>query len=311
MHIPFYRSSAALLVALASAHAAADTGFFDGYRQAAQNGKTSYALEIDNDSLLLNGNDSFFTSGIRYSQRHTVSNGRSLTSYGWRIGQDLYTASDIKLPPEQVGPPDHPYAGWLYGGMFKETYRDDGTRMRWGVDVGCLGPCAGGYWTQTNLHRLLNQPLPQGWSRQVRNEAGVVLYGDLAPVHWALQQWLDATPYISARFGNIFTDTSAGLTLRAGRLNALPEQATLHVFARAEARAVAYNATLQGGYFSSDNPHTVNPKRGVGEIEGGISWRDGPYAITASVVRRGNEIRGLSNSLGAQNFVHLLFSYTP
>ena len=127
-------------------------------------------------------------------------------------------------------PPDHPYAGWLYGGVFKETYRADGTYRKIGLDIGCLGPCAGGEWTQTNLHRLLDQPLPQGWSKQVRNEAGFVLHADAAPVRWSPGPAIDITPNLHGRFGNIFTDVGAGLTVRAGRLNLLPDQPTLHGF---------------------------------------------------------------------------------
>jgi hypothetical protein len=75
--------------------------------------------------------------------------------------------------------------------------------------------------------------------------------------------------------------------------------------------AVGYNATLQGGYFSSHNPHTVEPKRWVGAAEAGVAWNKGAYGLRASLVRHSNEIRDLPNSIGSQNFVRLQISYAP
>jgi lipid A 3-O-deacylase len=300
-----------LIAACAQAGAGALDNALDDFQKARAQGKTTTLLNIDNDTLLLNKKDGFYTSGVRLEQRYALRDAARTTQFGWRFGQELYTASDIKVPPALIRPSDHPYAAWLYGGLFKETLRDDGAHTRIGIDIGCLGPCAGGYWTQTNLHRILGQPLPQGWSKQVRNELGVVLYADVAPVRWTFSPAVDVTPHLHGRFGNIYTDAGAGVTLRVGQLHAEPERSALHGFVRVDANAVAYNATLQGGYFSSDNPHTVRPKRLVGEAELGVAWNQGPYGISASVVRRGNEIRELSNAVGTQNFARLLFSYTP
>ena len=299
-----------LLIAVC-ARAGAASNVLDDFQAAVAQGKSTTLLNVDNDTLLLNKNDGFYTSGVRIEQRYAIRATGQTTVFGWRLGQELYTASDIKWPPARVGPPDHPYAGWLYGGFLKETRHDDGRRARLGFDLGCLGPCAGGKWTQTNLHRLLGQPLPQAWSKQVKNELGVVLYADMVPVRWTYTPSIDLTPNLHGRFGNIYTDAGVGLTLRAGQLNPLPEQSTLHGFIRLDANAIGYNATLQGGYFSQGNPHVVKPKRLVGEAEAGLVWNRGAYNISASIVRRGNEISELPNSIGAQNFVRLWFSYTP
>lgn len=299
------------IIACGAVHADTLSATLDDFRRARQEGVTSYLLDIDNDSLLLNKDDGFYTSGIRYTQEYTMRGSGQVTRFGWRIGQELYTASDIKLPPELVGPPNHPYAGWLYGGVYKELHHEDGTHYRIGLDVGCLGPCAGGERTQTNLHRILNQPLPRGWPKEVKNEVGAVLYGELAPARWRLGERVDMTPSIKGRFGNIFTDLGGGLTVRAGHLNNLPDQQSLYAFMRADAHAVGYNATLQGGYFSGGNPHTVAPKRFVGEAEIGVVWANGPYGARGGLVRRSNEVRDLPNSIGAQNYLHLQFSYAP
>ena len=137
------------------------------------------------------------------------------------------------------------------------------------------------------------------------------MMADVAPVRWSASPGLDLTPVFRARLGNIYTDATASLVMRLGQLDRPVSEASLSGFLRADARLVGYNATLQGGAFSSDNPRTVDPKRLVGELELGAEWRSGALGLKASVIRRGNEIKGLENSIGAQNFVRLQFLYSP
>lgn len=312
MRAVLLKSFLACLLIITWTQSRADVGaVIDDYKKAKVEGKTTYYADIDNDTLLLTRSDRFYTSGVRIGQRYTLRDAAQSTTFGWRIGQELYTPSDILLLPTQIGPNDHPYVGWLYGGFFKETRRADGTHVNYGFDLGCLGPCSGSGWTQTTFHRILNQPIPQGWSQQFHNEVGAVLYADMAPVRWTPRPWVDITPSIHGRFGNIYTDGGADMTLRMGRLNLLPDQPTFHSFLRLGGTAVAYNASLQGGYFTKDNSHVVQPKRFVGESEIGLTWLSGAYGVRASVVRRENEIRDLRNASGAQNFVRLQFVYTP
>ena len=286
--------------------------FWQELQQARDQGRVTTTIDIDNDSLLLNRHDGFYTSGVRLTRQFSlVPAGLGSDSVGWRIGQALYTASDINLPPQLVGPPDHPYAGWLYGGLFRETRDGNGCYRRIGLDLGCLGPCAGGRATQTMLHRVINQPKPQGWSGQVRNEVGAVLYADIALVRWQFGRQIDLRPSLQGRFGNIHTDIAASLMLRGGQLEPVPDGSAVHTYARMQARAVGYNATLQGGFFSNDNPHVVSPKRLVGEFEVGLRWILGRYALTAAFVRTGNEIADLPNRVGTQNTGRLQLAITP
>lgn len=293
------------------AQAESASSFWHDFQAAQAQGVVSHQFEIDNDSLLLRDRDGLYTSGGRYTQQYAMRTPDRLDQYGWRIGQAIYTPSDIKLAPAAISRSDHPYAGWLYGGVFRAAHFADGRNYRYGLDLGCVGPCAGGEWVQSRLHHLIDQPQPQGWSQQIKNELGTVLYADYAPRRWQITRWIDVTPSVHGRFGNVYTDAGASLLLRSGRLNLLPDQPSLHGFMRFDARAVGYNAMLQGGYFSSGNPRTVVPKRLVGEAEIGVAWNNAPFALSASIVRRSTEISALSNAAGAENFARLLFSYTP
>ena len=99
--------------------------------------------------------------------------------------------------------------------------------------------------------------------------------------------------------------------MRVGELQPVPDASTVYGFLRAGARVVAYDATLQGGLFRRDAQRTVDPKRLTGEAEAGLQWQGGRWAVRVSVIVRSNEIRGLSDSEGRQDFMRVAISYSP
>ena len=146
-----------------------------------------------------------------------------------------------------------------------------------------------------------------------RSEWGIVAHlGGRSPF-WRLSRHVDLRAGVAARIGNIFTDAMTDLTLRAGSLEAGTGGAggRFYGFLRGGVRAVGYDASLQGGLFADQGPRTVAPKRLTHEIEAGLQWQRGPWAVRASVVARGSEIRGVSASAGAQDFARLSISYSP
>ena len=276
-----------------------------------EEGRPISTLEVDNDSLLLGRDDGFYTSGLRYSQSYRLRTAEGWRFAGWRLGQQLYTPSDVRIPPARLNPLDRPYAGWLYGGFFYAVVDADGSELSFGLDIGCLGPCAGGRATQSFIHKVLDQPEPRGWSSQLGNEPGLVLRAGGRAPFWRFHPNADLRAGVSVRAGNIFTDLSAEATLRAGRLQMTADGAGVYGFARGAVRAVGYDATLQGGMLSDEDGRTVRPRRVTGEWELGIQWQDRSWAWRLSVVRRGNEIAGLAESLGRQDFLRLVVSYFP
>lgn len=278
------------------------------FEQVNAQGRSYLTIDVENDSLLLKRDDGFYTSGNHVMLDKTLRKADHTITYGWHLGQDLYTASDIKLKPYQLNSQDHPYAGWLYTGIYRDVQNKDGSGFRIGLDIGCLGACAGGEWTQTHLHQLLNQPLPQAWSTQLKQEWGMVAKTEIAPARWVINTDMDFGARLKLRFGNIFMDAKTELLWRYGRLNVMREESANFVFARVELRAVAYNATLQGGYFNEQSL-AVDPKRVVPEIEFGYQYRGDVWGFYAAILRRGSEIKELSNAKAAQNFAKLQVNY--
>ena len=275
-----------------------------------EQGRATTTFDIDNDTLLLTGSDRFYTSGLRVSQSYRLRGADGWESLGWRVGQQIYTASSIQLRPEQLAALDHPYAGWIYAGMFHRREAADGSEIAYGLDLGCLGPCAGGEWSQQTLHRLLNQPRSAAWSTQIGTELGVVLLAGGRGPYWRLGRNVDVRPGVTVRLGNIFTDLSAEATLRAGELRPDPRSTSRYGFLRLAARGVGHDATLQGGWLNGTEARTVSPKRLTGELELGMQWQAPQWALRVSVVRRGNEIRGLSEADGRQDFLRLSIAFT-
>ena len=265
-------------------------------------GRTVTTVEIDNDSLLLDRSDGFYTSGVRISKSYRLPAVDGWHSVGWRVGQQIYTPSDVRLRPEQIGRFDHPYAGWLYVGGWSRVEHADGSEVAVGLDIGCIGPCAGGRFTQDLTHELLKQPQPRGWSTQIRTELGVVLQAGGRGPAWKLTPALDLRPGLAFRLGNVFTDLTADAMLRAGSYER-------YAYLRGAVRAVGYDATLQGGLFSDAEVRTVKPRRWTNELELGYQWLMPQWGLRLSVIRRSNEINGLSARAGSQSFLRVSISW--
>lgn len=273
-------------------------------------GRPTTLLDIDNDTLLLTGSDRFYTSGVRLSRSYRLRGDDGWESLSWRVGQQMYTPSTIRLRPEQISALDRPYAGWLYAGLFHRIEHGDGSERAMGLDLGCLGPCAQAEWAQESLHRALGQPRPLGWRTQIGQEAGLVLHAGGRGAYWALGRNADLRPGIAVRLGNIFTDLSAEASLRAGELRPGAGGDLQYGFLRIAVRAVGHDGTLQGGWLTGTDARTVRPRRVTTEMELGWQWQGPQWSLRVSVVRRGNEIEGLSESDGRQDFLRLSIAFT-
>ena len=221
--------------------------------------------------------------------------GRFATArWGWSIGQNIYTPTDITLKTLQ--PNDRPYAGWLYTSLLLQRHGETEAHRalldNWQLDLGIVGPEALGELAQNTVHRLRNFGLAQGWANQINSQPGVNLK--------YLRTWRYVTgnsddwetqflPHAGASLGSVQTYAAAGGTLRAGwRLprdfgvqtvdslypgsGGRPSDAThylgTYVFAGVEGRAMAYNTFLDGGLFHNDPSVPKHPF--VGDLK--LGW---------------------------------------
>ncbi len=98
---------------------------------------------------------------------------------GISIGQNLYTPQNTDASAPIFN--DRPYAGWLWAAFsLQETYKrvdpqHPGKEMPVRLDtvqleVGIVGPAAGGEPVQNNFHTLIGDPKSNGWGNQLHNE---------------------------------------------------------------------------------------------------------------------------------------------
>ena len=265
--------------------------------------RPSRSLYWENDqrkwSFRGGGTDRFYTNGLRYSQSYADKSEprwlriavdrmhlrQSLESfvetpqveYGFVVGQNLYTATDIAV----VNPPadDRPYAAWLHVGAFARAANlnetgDSFRRMQTlELDLGVVGPAALGRQTQTLVHRLINATKPLGWPTQLRNEPGLHLMYDS---RWKnaeaftkkRRRTFDLVSHLGFSVGNVFTLTRTGVTARLGYdmsddfgpaatipavSRAKPAERgpfEVYAFGRAEGRGLLHNIFLDGTTFA-------------------------------------------------------------
>lgn len=136
---------------------------------------------------------------------------------GFALSHTIYTPEDITLadPP----PDSHPYAGYL-GLTGFATARSGNVERTAIIEIGLVGPGAGGKFVQQNWHRLLDGEIPQGWDTQLNDEivfslSGQRLHRVQGPSIFGVET--DAVVHAGASLGTLRTDISGGATLRIGR----------------------------------------------------------------------------------------------
>ena len=220
--------------------------------------------------------DYYFTQGMtltlvhpalaRLSVRHLLLSGpRGNTQhYGLRLRYDGFTPLRIQDPFIRLG--DRPYAAYGYASFFRISNQPARhQRLTTALELGFIGPAAGGKELQTAIHRATGNAEPRGWDFQIRN-APIVGY------RLAFEKQLAATSghvellgTTEASLSTLYTYASTGLRLRAGRLNpyfsslGLTGQSSWQLYGQAtlEGRLIGYDATLQGGLFTSNDPYTL------------------------------------------------------
>lgn len=233
---------------------------------------------------------------------------------GWNFSQRLYTPDLITITsvtPEQKF--DRPYAAVLYLGWFsKKNNPHKNSYTKAGLNFAIIGKGSGAEVTQGGVHVVSGtSQLPRGWGTQIQQELGVIYTLEYLPtVYRSPLGYFDFASVLKGQFGNIHTDGAIDLIVRAGRLEPyLSGKQKIHAhffFARLQLKAVAYNATLQGGFFRnrvfSDKfePEFHQFKYSeiyplVGEIELGVrtgfSVNENQYQLGYSIIQISDEFR--------------------
>lgn len=223
---------------------------------------------------------------------------------GFALSHIIYTPEDKTLTVPD--PNDRPYAAWLHGSA-TVVATDETTQDTLQVNLGIVGPSAGGEFVQNNWHKVIGVAAANGWPNQLRDEAGVeiiaqrmeLLKGPNLP--FGLETDLGAN--IGGALGNVRTYASTGLTARIGwdldasfgppRIRPALSGAGDFVpgtpddpiggyfFVGVDGRAIARDMFLDGNLWR-DGPRVSDRRTFVSDIQSGVAvhYRDVQFAFT-------------------------------
>lgn len=298
----------------------------------------SLTVITENDKWAMRGDDRHYTNGVRLGWVSGAIDSRSPwrwaaelgariptfspqgeTRLGFAIGQSMYTPGDTaRAAPIRD---DRPYAGWLYGAiaLVHETRHQArglgsaDTLDTLEINLGIVGPGAGGRKAQNDWHSFISVNEANGWSNQLPNEPGFVLYyerkwRDAVDLRTDLVDGLaiDAIPHAAVSLGNVATYLAAGGSVRFGRnldgdfgppriRPALSGNGYVrgtdglgwYLFAGAEARVVAYDIFLDGPLFRSGPSVDKHPV--VLDFQAGAALTWGSMRVAYTYVVRTRE----------------------
>ncbi|MGI4869988.1 MAG: lipid A deacylase LpxR family protein [Janthinobacterium lividum] len=190
--------------------------------------------------------------------------------HGIRLRYDGFTPLRIADDFIRVG--DRPYAAYLYASLYRISNQPARRqRLTTAVEIGFIGPAAGGKFVQTKLHELTHNPTPRGWDYQIRHDAVLGYRATYEKQLLAAGQWAEAIGTAEASLSTLYTYASVGGKLRLGHFT--PYFTNLGVAGPASraglrrwqcygeatltGQLVGYDATLQGGVFNRSSPYTL------------------------------------------------------
>ncbi len=316
-HTYFLIGALSVSASLFSAHAEDEPALND------ERGTISFVYEND---WVDGGKDRNYTNGFRVSyvsgakptdglsewlSDHLMGTDEETVSRrGFAFGHSIFTPNDIGL--ETDIPNDHPYGAWLYGEYTLMTAKKDQVDQ-FTVQLGVVGPSAGGEWVQNEVHKLIGAEPAKGWDNQLQDEVGVVIsYDRRFRALWQAGNsdfGADLTPSAGVTFGNIQTNARVGGMVRIGqdlRSDYGParirpalagagyftpgDKISWYVFGGVEGRYVAHDIFLNGSLFN-DGP-SVKSKNWVGDFQGGFAIQLGDTQFAFTYVERTPEFEG-------------------
>ena len=219
-------------------------------------------------------------------------------TFVFALGQQLFTPSFRQ--GTEILSDDRPFAGWLFGRWALHGF-GAGRSQTITLDLGMVGPAAGGESTQNYFHAVDGYERFRGWRNQLRNELGLLLSSEWREVAWRGQDNALVGHY-GGGLGNVETLLNAGLrwqfgardlngfrmppSMRAASPIAPPKTRAaaqkipaydgdstpaLQAFAGFDLRAVAHNIFLDGNTWKQS--HHVRRRILVADLSAGFSWR--------------------------------------
>ena len=221
----------------------------------------------------------------------------SRRAHGIQLRYDGFTPLVITDDFIRVG--DRPYAAYLYASLYRRSTQPR-QRLTTAVEIGFIGPAAGGKFIQTKLHELTHNPTPRGWDYQIRHDAVLGYRVAYEQQLAGAGRWVALIGTAEASASTLYTYASAGGLLRVGYSEwyfAEPGRTGWQCYGQATLTGylVGYDATLQGGVFNCSSPYVLaasEVSRVVMHSTGSIVVAHGSLSFTATAAYVGPEFAG-------------------
>jgi len=260
------------------------------------------------------GTDYYFTQGITFDWaspalarspvNHLLPRGPagSTRTHGMALRYDGFTPLSITDARIRVG--DRPYAAYFYVSLYRVNNQEGKKqRLTTAVEIGYLGPAAGGKFIQTRLHELTHYPTPLGWDNQVRSDVVLGYRASLDKQLLALGRAAELIGRAETSLGTLYTYAGVGGRLRVGNFTPFfanpdgtrPPRWQCYAEATLSGRLVGYDATLQGGVFNRSSPYVLafsKINHSVLHSTGDLILAHGGLSFTATAVYVGPEFAG-------------------
>ena len=227
--------------------------------------------------------DRYYTQGIQLTVVHpfikysplskTLIRLKNATSnyYGATLEQNCFTPVSIRH--EEIFYNERPFTGtFSLAHQLTSLNYNKQIALKTQLEIGGIGKCARCEDEQKAIHRALVNIQPQGWEYQLSND--IILNYKIGVEKGIINtNYFQTIAQTSVRLGSLYSDVSAGLNVRVGLftnyfknlglqknyINASKlSKYKIYVVVKSNAKAVAYNATLQGGAFNNNNVYTLN-----------------------------------------------------
>lgn len=255
-------------------------------------------IRLDYDNDFFSATDRYYTQGILFSFIHPAVryspfsyilirlNKKAKNYYGLYAEQDVFTPISIRYKGGSIYYGERPFtAVFFISHGLTSINTEKHFLLRTQLDMGVMGPEAKGEEEQKGIHKALDNIEPLGWENQLATDV-VANYRIRAEKGFVNNKHVECTMFSNLRAGTLYTDLGVGLFSRVGifspyfenlglekRASARKNNFKVWLQGRASARAVAYNATLQGGIFNHSSVYTLKSgevSRAVAELMGGI-----------------------------------------
>ena len=236
--------------------------------------ETYFRFHYDNDFFA--ATDKNYTQGYSFEfanplfKKNLVNHifiklkGQSNT-YGLAIEHIGFTPSNFVSIDIQTG--DRPFAAAIYLKSFAtSTDTLKKSRLSQSLSLGFIGPGAFGKEMQTEIHRLTGNKIPGGWDNQIQNDLVLNVKFDYEKQLFRYNELLSLQSVAAFQLGTLFSNAMVGFNTTFGLID-LPFSGSgyssafkLFAYAQPVVSIIGYDATLQGGIFTNDNPYEISSK---------------------------------------------------